>query len=67
MKAWDVYVERGGKRLCVDTVFYVDSASADEIRRGLIEHDGYSDEIDVCPAKKMQDAPKAVAKAARGQ
>lgn len=43
MRAFDVYLH---KRL-IDTVFYGDSSvvNADEVRKSLIEHDGYDSSI----------------------
>ena len=38
MQAWNVYLN--GK--LIDTVFYNESCTLDYVRRGLIEHDGYS-------------------------
>lgn len=43
MAAFDVY--QAGKH--VDTVFYSGSVSADEVRRELVEHDGYDGSIEV--------------------
>jgi len=43
MKAWNVYVN--GEM--IDTVFYNDDIDADEVKRGLIEHDNYAPEIEV--------------------
>lgn len=41
MKAYDVYLD--GKE--IDTVFYGDNSTADEVKQGLINHDGYSSDI----------------------
>lgn len=42
-QAWNVYLH--GKK--IDTVFWVPSADADEVRRSLINHDGYDPAITV--------------------
>lgn len=42
-KAWDV--RRAGRDRVWDTVFYDADCTADHVRRGLIEHDGYPDDI----------------------
>jgi hypothetical protein len=47
MNQWFVF-DRYGK--LIESVFYVDSMGVDEIRKELIEHDGYSHDIDVCRA-----------------
>lgn len=41
MKAYEVFL---GQKL-IDTVFWVDNSSADEVRRSLINHDGYDSRI----------------------
>lgn len=41
MTAWDVYLE--GRK--IDTVYVDKSQSADEVRKWLIEHDGYHPQI----------------------
>ena len=43
MKAWNVCLN--GK--IIDTVFYDDDSDAEEVRRSLIDHDGYDPEITV--------------------
>lgn len=40
-QAWNVYLN--GK--LIDTVFWVPSADADEVKRSLINHDGYDSGI----------------------
>ena len=48
VQAWDVYLR--GKN--IDTVFYTDkSITADEIKRSLVDHDGYDPNIVVKKAK----------------
>ena len=42
-------VYSGGK--LIDSVFYVPSADADYVRRGLIDHDGYPSDIRVRRAR----------------
>ena len=44
---WNVY--SGGK--LIDAVFYVPSMEADDVRRGLINHDGYPSDISVRRAR----------------
>lgn len=41
--AWRVYL-RG---MHVDTVFYAAGIDADEVKRGLVSHDGYNPNIEV--------------------
>lgn len=43
MRAFDVYanVSKRAARKEMDTVFAVDSMTAEEMRRSLVEHDGY--------------------------
>ena len=43
MKAWNVYLN--GE--VIDTVFYDDDVEADEVKRGLVDHDGYDPAIEV--------------------
>lgn len=43
MKAWNVYLD--GKN--IDTVFYNDDIDAEEVKRGLVDHDGYDPNITV--------------------
>jgi len=43
--AWDVY--RNGRR--IETVYYTPGISAEEVRRGLIDHDGMPADIVVRP------------------
>lgn len=40
--AFDVYNRRGLK---LTTVFYVPGVTAEEVKRGLVEHDGYTSSI----------------------
>lgn len=47
MIAWNVYL---GNRL-IDTVYYTPGHSAQEIRKSLIEQDGYPHDIRVVRAK----------------
>jgi len=49
-KAFDVYL----LGTCIDTVFYGDDApvDAEEVRRSLIDHDGYDSQITVVRFKK---------------
>ena len=44
-QAWDV--TRGDSRKIIDTVFYDADCTADYVRRGLVEHDGYPADIKV--------------------
>jgi hypothetical protein len=48
MFAYDVYLN--GKN--IDTVFFSHSNSVDEVREGLINHDGYDPCIEVIERKK---------------
>jgi len=48
MIAWAVYLN--GKH--IDTVFYLPEVTAQEVREGLIKHDGYDSEIVVQREKK---------------
>ena len=48
MVAWNVYLR--GKR--IDTVYYDPDFTAAEVRRGLIDHDGYDPAITVRKARK---------------
>jgi hypothetical protein len=43
-RAWTVY-DRNGKE--IDTVFWVRTADADEVKRSLVNHDGYPADITV--------------------
>lgn len=43
MKAWNVYLN--GE--VIDTVFYDDDIEADEVKRGLVDHDSYDPAIEV--------------------
>lgn len=43
MTAWDVYLNR--KR--IDTIFYTADQTAEDVRRSLINHDGYDPGITV--------------------
>jgi hypothetical protein len=45
MKAWTVTIETRGGEAELDTVFTVDNMTADECRRGLVNHDGYDGRI----------------------
>lgn len=49
--SFDVYkpCSFGGGQMHIDTVFY-SSATVDEVRRGLIGHDGYDSDIIVTPS-----------------
>jgi len=40
---WNVYV---GHR-CIDTVYFVPSMDAEEVKRSLVDHDGYPANIKV--------------------
>ena len=50
--AFDVYL----KSKQIDTVFYCDSAKVDkeEVRKSLINHDGYDPEIKVKKSRKIK-------------
>lgn len=51
MTAFNVYARQGSRKL-IDTVFYSGgSFTADDVRRSLIEHDGYAPEIHVTKAR----------------
>lgn len=43
MKAYNVFLN--GEE--IDTVFWVDNSDAEEVRRSLINHDGYDPSIEV--------------------
>lgn len=46
MKAYRVYLEDDyGNETEVDTVFWCDNSDADEVKRSLINHDGYDPAI----------------------
>lgn len=49
MQAWDVYreIQLNGrtKRVKIDTVFYDNNCDRDYVRDGLINHDGYPEDI----------------------
>jgi hypothetical protein len=47
MIAWAVYL---GKKH-IDTVYYMANMSASEVKRGLVNHDGYDARIQVHKAK----------------
>ena len=56
LTGWDVFLDRRIKHPTtgapvgpgrIDTVFYADNADADDIKRSLVEHDGYPDDIEV--------------------
>ena len=53
-QAWNVYLN--GK--LIDTVFWVPSANADEVKRSLIGHDGYDSGIVVKKERKSSSKPK---------
>ena len=44
MKAYNVYDAEGNE---IDTVFMCDNSDAEEVRRSLINHDGYDPDITV--------------------
>lgn len=48
MKAYDVFL--GGRE--IDTVFWVDNSDAEEVRRALVNHDGYDSRIIVRERRK---------------
>jgi hypothetical protein len=50
MQAFKVY--ENGKH--IDTVFFVESMTAEEVRKSLINHDGYSEEITVKKGHSMK-------------
>ena len=54
MKAFDVYLN---KKL-IDTVFYNDGITAGEVRKSLIDHDGYDPRISVISAGRNQNGSK---------
>jgi len=43
MKGWDVYL--GGS--CLTKVWYDEDCTAEEVRQGLVDHDGYNPDIAV--------------------
>ena len=43
MKAYNVYMN--GRK--IDTVFWVDNSTSEEVKRNLIDHDGYDPSINV--------------------
>lgn len=49
MKAFDVYKfnRKTGKLEKIDTVFYDDDFTSEEVKRSLVNHDGYSEDITV--------------------
>ena len=49
-QAFDVYLN--GRN--IDTVFYSGPVDADEVRRSLIDHDGYDSDIEVRKARRSQ-------------
>lgn len=58
MKAWDVYKPMPGtnKDRELDTVFYDDNCTAEYVRDGLINHDGYHPSIYVVCEKTGERA-----------
>lgn len=54
MKAYDVYLD---KKL-IDTVFFIDGITAGEVRRSLIDHDGYDPRIAVISAGRNPNGSK---------
>lgn len=46
--AFNVYKPDGNRREFIDTVFW-QTATIDEVRRSLIDHDGYDSDIEVVP------------------
>lgn len=64
MQAWNVYLN--GR--CIDTVF-ANGYETDEMRRSLINHDGYDPRIVVCKARGTPPArvPAKHTRKARGQ
>jgi hypothetical protein len=50
MTAWDVYLNR--KR--IDTIFYTADQAAEDVRRSLINHDGYDPGITVRKARRFK-------------
>ena len=49
-QAFDVYLN--GRN--IDTVFYSGPVDADEVRRSLIDHDGYDSDIEVSKARRSR-------------
>ena len=45
--SWDVYL----KGYWIDRVWFIDQYTAEEVRRSLINHDGYNPEITVKKGK----------------
>ena len=48
MKKFNVYL----KSKLIDTVFYIDSYSKEEVKQSLINHDGYNPDIRVVKCRK---------------
>jgi len=55
MNAFNVYK---GKKL-IDTVFYNDGITKDEVKNSLVNHDGMDSDITVCKRRYTQDMRKA--------
>jgi len=52
MKEWDVYLYND----LIDTIWYIDCLDELDIRKELIEHDGYDLDIEVyCVSEKEKD------------
>lgn len=51
MTAWNVYLN--GRK--IDTMFYSGKVDAEEVRRSLINHDGYDARIVVRKDRKLSD------------
>jgi hypothetical protein len=53
MRAWDIYLwdrsprSRSGVRRHVDTVFFDNDMREDEVRRSLVDHDGFNPAIEL--------------------
>ena len=53
MKAYKVWL--GNKH--IDTVFWVDNSDKEEVKRSLINHDGYDPAIEVTQERKRKPNP----------
>lgn len=53
MKAWTVTIPVAGGEAEIDTVFQ-DAGDAEDVRRSLIDHDGYSERIIVRAADRSE-------------
>lgn len=56
MKAYKVWLNNKH----IDTVFWVDNSDKEEVKRSLINHDGYDPDIQVTQERKRKSTTKEV-------